>query len=241
MKKLGNDRAYRYERNEFLCDGIRLLREAVSSSCVVTAVFLASEKKAQELGIDVPTYVVTEDIMEYVSPLKTAQDVLFSCEMPRRREIDIGARNIILDGIQDPGNVGTIIRGANAFGIDSVVLVGASADPYNPKTVRATMGAIFRKNVVQTDYTELSECVSRGLLLYGAALGEAPVDVREADLLNASIAIGSEGAGLSDEVIKLCRELVIIPMEPEAESLNAGVAANIFMWTMYRGGKNADT
>ena len=233
MKKLGNDRVYRYEQGEFLCDGIRLLREAVSSSCVVTAIFVTSEEKVREIEHNAPVYVVTEDIMKHVSTLKTAQEVLFSCKMLHTAENPLSVRRVILDGIQDPGNVGTVIRGANAFGIDSVVLVGACADLYNPKTVRATMGAIFRQNVVQMDYSELAELVSNGLILCGAALGENSRDVREVDLSGASIAIGSEGAGLSEEVKKLCRELVIIPMEPETESLNAGVAANIFMWMIY--------
>jgi len=233
MKKLGSDRAYRYEHGEFLCDGIRLLREAVSSSCVVTAVFLSS-KNAVDFDINAPIYIVSEDIFKHVSPLKTAQDVLFSCKMPQHRTLDINKRNIILDGIQDPGNVGTVLRGAGAFGIDSVILTGACADPYNPKTVRATMGAIFRQNIVQLDYTELAEYVTRGLVLYGAALEKSSKDIRSVDLSGASIAIGSEGAGLSEEALALCKQLVIIPMEPGAESLNAGVAANIFMWMMYK-------
>ena len=231
MKKLGSDRAYRYEHGEFLCDGIRLLNEAVSGNCVVTAVFVSSEEKTH--GIEAPVYVVTEDIIKHVSPLKTAQDVLFSCKMPAMAEPQPGERLVVLDGIQDPGNVGTVLRGAGAFGIDSVVLVGASADVFNPKTVRATMGAIFRQRIVQMDYEKLAELVSRGLVLYGAALGENSRDVREVDFSNASIAIGSEGGGLSDEVIKLCQKLVVIPMEPQAESLNAGVAANILMWMIY--------
>jgi len=240
MKKLGSDRAYRCEHNEFLCDGIRLLREAVSSNCVVTAVFVSSEKTAREFTVSAPVYVVPEDIMKYVSPLKTAQEVIFSCAMPQRRELDISARNIILDGVQDPGNVGTVLRGAVAFGIDSVVLVGACADPYNPKTVRATMGAVFRQNIVQTDYAELAEFVLQGLKLNGAALDERSKDVRSVGLADVSVAIGSEGAGLSDEVRALCAQLVIIPMEPAAESLNAGVAANILMYLMYGGSENAD-
>ncbi|NLB29443.1 MAG: RNA methyltransferase, partial [Clostridiales bacterium] len=224
------------------CDGIRLLREAVSSSCIVTAVFAASEQKAHELESELSAHVcfVTGDIMKNVSPLKTAQDVLFSCKIPKSRMIDIRAKNIVLDGLGDPGNVGTVMRGAAAFEIDSVVLCGDSADPYNPKTVRATMGAIFRQNVVRMDYRELGECVLNGLELYGADAGKNSRDVRGLDLRGVSIAIGSEGAGLSDEIKALCRELVAIPMEPGAESLNAGVAANLFMWMMYKGGPDAD-
>lgn len=238
-KKLGHDRAYRYEQQEFLCDGIRLLREAVSCASDVTAIFAVSDKYSQEFAT-LPVNIVSEDILNHISPLKSPQNVIFSCKIPATRPIDPTARNIVLDGIQDPGNVGTIARTAAAFGIDSVILVGNCADPYNPKTVRATMGAIFRQNIVQTDYVALEDLVQRGMILCGAALGDNSRDIREFDLNTASAAIGSEGAGLSDEVLALCQERIIIPMRPDTESLNAAVAASLLMWEMSKGGSNVN-
>jgi TrmH family RNA methyltransferase len=142
---------------------------------------------------------------------------------------------IILEGVQDPGNVGAVVRTADAFGIGAVVLTGGCADPYNPKTVRATMGAIFRQNIIVTDMSGVAALKLNGYLLYGASLGEGSRDIREVPLQNAAVAIGSEGHGLSDDMLALCDEKLVIPMSPKSESLNAAVAASIVMWEMRRG------
>lgn len=141
----------------------------------------------------------------------------------------------MLESVQDPGNVGTVIRTANAFGIDAVILTGNCADLYNPKTVRATMGAIFRQRVLCRGVDELMPLLAgNGLALYGAALSARAADIRRVDVKNAAVAIGSEGSGLSAALLALCRGEVIIPMRPDSESLNAGVAASVVMWEMAR-------
>ena len=143
---------------------------------------------------------------------------------------------IVLEGVQDPGNVGTVIRTANAFGVDAVILTGACADLYNPKTVRATMGAIFRQRVLELPLAELRAALDEnGLPLYGAALSETARDFREMLLDKAAVAVGSEGNGLSTELLAICDGQLIIPMRPDSESLNAGVAASVIMWEMSRG------
>jgi TrmH family RNA methyltransferase len=230
IKKLGSEREYRYAVGEFVCDGLRCLREAVLCESAITAVFASSDSIAEEFPT-LPVTRVTPELLQHISPLKTAQEVIFSCKIAPPKPIDAAARNIVLDGIQDPGNVGTIIRSAAAFGIDTVILTGACADLYNPKTVRAAMGALFRQNAAALTYDELR---ALNLPLFGAALGGESADIRLADLSAASIAVGSEGAGLSDEVLSMCRGRVIIPMQPETESLNAAVAASILMWEMYQ-------
>ena len=142
---------------------------------------------------------------------------------------------IVLENVQDPGNVGTVIRTANAFGIGAVLLVGACADLYNPKTVRATMGAIFRQRVEQLSVDEMKALLCENALpLYGAALSDGARDIRQAELRQAAVAIGSEGNGLSRELLALSDGQIIIPMTPESESLNAGVAASVVMWEMTR-------
>ena len=143
---------------------------------------------------------------------------------------------IVLESVQDPGNVGTVIRTANAFGVDAVILTGVCADLYNPKTVRATMGAIFRQRVLELPLAELRAALDEnGLPLYGAALSETARDFREIPLDKAAVAVGSEGNGLSTELLAICDGQLIIPMRPDSESLNAGVAASVIMWEMSRG------
>ena len=142
---------------------------------------------------------------------------------------------LVLEGVQDPGNVGTVIRTANAFGMDAVILIGACADLYHPKTVRATMGAIFRQTVLEIDRDFLSSFLKdQELPLYAAALDERAVDVRKVPLCRAAVAVGSEGRGLSPELIAMSDQTVVIPMGPDSESLNAAVAAAVLMWEACR-------
>ena len=141
----------------------------------------------------------------------------------------------MLEDVQDPGNVGTVIRTANALGIDIVVLIGDCADPFSPRCVRATMGAAFRQCVVETELGALPALLRRwGLGLCGTALTDSAVDIRSADLRGCAVAVGNEGHGLSGALLSLCRETVIIPMVPGSESLNAAVAGAVAMWELKR-------
>ena len=141
----------------------------------------------------------------------------------------------MLENVQDPGNVGTVIRTANAFRIGAVILCGCCADLYAPKTVRATMGAIFRQRVLTAEREELPALLRKnGLPLYGAALSASSQDIHTLDLHRSAVAVGSEGKGLSEELLSLCAKQLIIPMNPDSESLNAAVAASVIMWEMFR-------
>ena len=144
-------------------------------------------------------------------------------------------RVLVLEEIQDPGNVGTILRTADAFSMDAVILLEGCADVYAPKTVRASMGAIFRQNVLRMTMAEaVSYCRAQDLPLYGAALSPRARDLRTLRLDRSAVAIGSEGHGLSAELLGQCDGELIIPMSGEAESLNAGNAEAIVMWEMCR-------
>jgi len=226
MKKLGTSRGYRQEHREFLCDGAKMLEDAMKADAAVTAVLTLSDMPPG-LPSDTRVYRAAREILDSISPLKNAQDILFTCKMPEQTVFTKTAgTHILLDGIQDPGNVGTIIRTANAFGLKSIILTDGCADLYNPKTLRASMGAVFRQKVCQI--SDLSEM--RTVKLIGAALGPDCRDISEVNFNDAIIAIGSEGRGLSPEVLAMCAECVTIPIAAECESLNAAVAASIIMW-----------
>ena len=142
---------------------------------------------------------------------------------------------VVLENVQDPGNVGTVLRTAAALGIDLVILTGECADPFNPKTVRAAIGALFRQRLLELPREELfTRLRAWGLPLYGAALSPQAADVRSASLTDAAVAVGNEGSGLSAELLAHCDKTIIIPMTPESESLNAAVAASLLMWEMAR-------
>ncbi len=236
FRSLAREGEYRREKGEFLCDGAKLLIEAISSHAQINCVLYCGDKP---VGIEniAECYSCNAELMEYVSPLKNSPGPVFSVSIPSQTAPCLGNKStLILENVQDPGNVGTVLRTANALGVGTVILTGDCADIYNPKTVRATMGAIFRQRVLELGLEEMHNYVNQnGLKLYGAALSDTAVDIRQTDVSCAAVAIGSEGRGLSPELLAMCNGCTIIPMVPGSESLNAGVAASIVAWEMCRG------
>jgi len=234
LKKLGTDRSYRYECGEYLCQGIKLYQEALKWSAPVTAVLFSGEEP--EVPVGARCACVPKDILESIAPMESAPDIVFSCRMQERDKSISPGRHIILENLQDPGNVGTIIRTANAFMIDSVILTGSCADPYNPKAVRATMGAIFRQKIIQLDRAELLRRLREaGIPLYATGLDESCVRLNELPREGPiAVAIGNEGQGLSAELFNASDKRITIPMNPACESLNAAAAATVIMWELYR-------
>ena len=238
LRLLSTDGDYRREQGEFLCDGIKTLREALAFGASVSSV-LWKEGGESAFGVDgAEAYLAPADLFDYASPLKNSAGPLFSVRLRGCTKPGPLSRAIVLEGVQDPGNVGTVIRTANAFGIDAVILTGDCADLYHPRTVRATMGAIFRQAVLTMETDCLGDFLKdQGLPLYGAALREDAADIRSCLLDRCAVAVGSEGHGLSDRMLALCEKTLIIPMMPESESLNAAVAAGVVMWEMSRQAK----
>lgn len=235
LRSVASDADYRKKCSEFVCNGEKTLREALASGAEISCVLWKDKTSDITLSGEIPQYLAPADLFEYASPLKSSPGPVFTVKMPVSGEPYEPRRIIVLENLQDPGNVGTVLRTADAFGIDAVILVGACADVYNPKTVRASMGAIFRQRVLSMSIDELSAYTKQhGLPLYGAALSEAARDIRRTDLKKAAVAVGSEGRGLSDELLSVCGGEIIIPMDPCAESLNAAVAASVIMWEMAR-------
>ena len=135
--------------------------------------------------------------------------------------------------MQDPGNLGTILRTADAFALDAVILCEGCTDPTAPKVVRATMGAAFRQPVYRMPLAEAAAALkTRGLPVYAAALEPDSVPSTALDLHGAAVIVGSEGRGVTAQALELCDKKVVIPMAGRAESLNAGVAAAILIWEM---------
>lgn len=237
LRALGRERSAREEAGLFVCDGEKLLREAISGGARVDTVLWA-ESPGMPLPNVARQYTAPAELVEYVSALSHSPGPVFTVAMEPKPLPERLSRVIVLDTVQDPGNVGTVLRTANALGMDAVLLTGACADLYHPKTVRATMGAIFRLPVLELAPEKVRELLSEQKLpLYGAALSPKAKDLRELSLGRAAVAIGSEGQGLSRAVLELCDGELIIPMRPEAESLNAAVAASVIMWEMARGGE----
>lgn len=233
IRKLMASRKYRYEYRAFVADGTKLVEEALRWGLGVEALLLRE-------GVDFPVppgvreLRVPESLMKELSRMETPQGILALCRMPEPEPLDLKPGSLILDGIQDPGNLGTILRAADAFEVP-VVLADGCADPYGEKTVRATMGAVFRCPPLQAATEEiLAQCRDRKLPVCVTALSETAEDIRGVDLNACVTVIGSEGQGVSEAFLEAAAKQTIIPMSSRCESLNAAVAATVVLWELRR-------
>ncbi len=241
LARLGREKKYRRETGEMLCEGEKMLSEAVQSKAEVKSVIVHEGKLTETLeallmkleGAEI--YIAEERFFSIASCVDTPQNVVFSCVQPDWDAgiLDSVKRAVILDGVQDPGNLGTIMRTAEAFALDAVVISEGCADIYSPKVVRSTMGAVFRLPCIRL---KISEAVKRvkacGLPVYAAEPHSDSLYISDAELRSSAVVIGSEGRGISGEALRLCDNCIKIPMNGRAESLNAGVAASIIIYEM---------
>lgn len=234
VKKLQASRAYRTSCGEFVSDGTKLLEEAVKWNAKLHTVIAADDIPLCALPEETRVVRVPADVMQSVSQMETPQGVLFVCGLPMNPLLAFPRGGLILEGIQDPGNLGTILRTADALDVP-VVLTEGCADPYSTKAVRASMGAVFRTPPQRTGRDAvISYCRQNLIPLYATALTEKAVDLRSVALSDAAVVIGSEGRGISEVFLQQTERQIIIPMSPRCESLNAAVAAAIVLWQMRR-------
>lgn len=237
LRKLGSKRSARREEGVFVGEGPKLLQETLKASISLETVIYATGVPLPDLPQGVRLVEVPSSLLETVAQTQTPQGMVFvgrtpSLDMPQTLT---GNRYLILDGVQDPGNVGTIWRTADAFGADGLILCSGCADPWSPKTVRSTMGAAFRLPVWETTLEQAAQRLKEaGIPLYATALREDTEDVREISLQHSGVIIGSEGRGVSQLSLDLCEKTVKIPMVERCESLNAAVAASVVLWEMAR-------
>ena len=237
VRKLNSRRAFRRAEGAFAAEGPKLLAEALRWGGELEAVICASGVSLPALPARARVVEVPDSLLRSVADTESPQGVICICKgtalaMPDRLA---GSRYLLLDGVQDPGNVGTIWRTADAFRADGLILCNGCADPWNPKTVRATMGAVFRLPGYECALGTAAERLAQaGIPLYAAALREDTVDVRSISLERAAVVIGSEGRGASQEALDRCQRTVKIPMRDRCESLNAAAAASVVLWEMAR-------
>jgi len=231
----------RREANLFLAESVKMVREALALSLCRTLIVDGRRQEeyaemiatAQSLGCEV--LLVTDAIMGSISEQKTPQGVMCTVEIPGEPDALSGRLLVAMDGVQDPGNVGTILRTADAAGFDGALLSSACADLYSAKTLRATMGSVFRVPAKRVDDlpAALETLKTQGYAIVATELGGAdfythcPHD-------KAVLVIGSEGNGVSQAVRDCATHHLALPMRGGAESLNAAVAAGIMIYEMAR-------
>lgn len=237
----------RRRRGEFLCEGARLCQDAARSGVEVVRCFVteqAMEKYARYLepvlAVSGESYLIADHVAGLLSDTRHPQGVFCQCRWPRGLG-DLpqeGPSLAVLEELQDPGNLGTILRTAEALGVEQVILLGDCCDPLSPKALRASMGAVFRLKIgLEADSQALcSRLEQRGYGLLASVPDSSALPVTEVDFAGQRYAvfIGNEGNGLRAETISRCQP-VTIPMAGRAESLNASAAATILLWEMARG------
>ncbi|MEG2251739.1 MAG: RNA methyltransferase [Clostridia bacterium] len=236
----------REEQHALWLDGEHMVGEALATCpAAVRALFVEQERAAYFEPLlalaweGVALYAVPAHVLAAVSQVKTPQGIAAVCEPPKPRPLDAqGARLMLLENVQDPGNVGTILRTLDAAGFDGCVMTRGCADPFAPKALRATMGSVFR--VPLTCVESAPEAVralnARGYATVGAALEGEPFYERTALGARVCVLIGNEGAGLTPQAIAACTHRYRLPMRGGAESLNAAVAAAVFMYELVNRG-----
>ena len=235
VRKLLSSRSTRQKEGLFAADGTKLLEEAIRYFPGLQTVILTDGVEVESMPEHVRVVRVPGDVMASISPMEAPQGALFVCKIPEKAEFTPKPGMLILDGIQDPGNVGTIIRTADALDVPVVLLEGC-ADPYNWKTVRASMGAVFRTPTVMSDWASVHKACKEAHIPVGVtALSDRAVDIRSASVHEMALVIGSEGRGVRPEILEAADRELIIPMNPHCESLNAAIAAAIVMWQIRAG------
>ncbi len=229
------DRKGRRETGCFLVEGRKMVEEALASAFPVEAV-LVDDARLDEftLPAGIPAYSMPGHVLAAVCDTKTPQGI---AAIVRMAEVPLaGKRLVAMDGVQDPGNVGTIIRTADAAGFDGVILSAQCADVFSPKVLRATMGSVFRMGIRVTDDLPglLANMVQEGASVLSSQLDGEPFYQRSPLNERFVLVIGSEGNGVTDEVKAVATHKVKLPMRGGAESLNAAVAAGIMMYELTR-------
>ena len=226
-KKL-KKRKYRDEYKEFIVEGLHSVREAFRSGIIVELIL----EEGVDLPFESPYVYVTRDIINKISSTDTPSSIMALCKKIDRKE-EIGNKVLILDNIQDPGNLGTIIRSAKAFNIDTIILSEDTVDLYNPKVVRATQGIMFHMNIIRKDIVkEIKSLKKDGYVIYGTNVRRGTNVKRLSKVSKYVLVVGNEGNGVRSEVSKLCNKNLYIKMNDKVESLNVGVATSILLYEL---------
>lgn len=222
-----NEKKYRDKSNKYLIEGLHLVTEALKYDIIDTIII--REDFSYETNIK--HIIVSNEVMKKLSDNPSIPKIM---AVVNKKESTIkGNKILLLDRLQDPGNLGTIIRSAVAFNFDTIILSNDTVDLYNSKVLRSTQGMLFNINILRQDLTSvINELKNNNYTIYGTKVDNGN-DVKEINKINKfALIIGNEGTGISDNILKQCDKYLYIKMNNNCESLNAGVAASILMYEM---------
>lgn len=218
---------YRDTDNLFIVEGEHLVKEAYQSKVLVEVIMC----EGYDIDIDVPITYVTYEVIKKLSNTLNPQKIMGICKKIKKKEI--GNKVLILDDIQDPGNLGTIIRSCVAFNIETIILSNNSVDLYNDKVIRASEGMIFKVNIIRDDIIKvINNLKDNNYVIYGTKVDGGENIDKVVVAPKYALVMGNEGAGVSTKVLELCDKYLYIPMNSNCESLNVGVATSIILYSL---------
>lgn len=230
-----NSKKARKEEGKFIAEGARLVLDAMKT---VKPEYIIVSESFYNKDFDVKTYVVSDRIFKKLSDTVNPQGLLGVFKISEKNIEDISGDNVIvLNNVSDPGNVGTILRTANAAGFYNVIMDSKCVDLYNPKTVRSSMSALFNQNIYISDNLEreLKLLKEKGFSVLGSALSEESKELYRCDIKGpVAVVVGNEANGADEEILKMCDQKIIIPMKESIESLNVSIAASVIMYEILR-------
>lgn len=227
------DKKYRDKTGEFIVEGSHLVLEAYKHGLIKELILEKDE--VFPIGFDDIIYLPME-IINKISSVETPQTVMALCSKKEESD-DLGNHILLVDDVQDPGNLGTIIRSAVAFNVDTVVLSNNTVDLYNPKTIRSTQGMFFHTNVIRRDLKAVIEKIKEeSIPVYGTLVehGDDVRELNESDKERFALIVGNEGNGVRKELTDMCDKNLYIKMNSDVESLNVGVATSILLYELGR-------
>lgn len=242
IRKL-RDKKYRDEKCEFVIEGTKMIEEAVRENAKIKMIVVCEELNQNPLQKDILYKVAKEKIVyvndkvfKVLTDVTTPQGILAIIEKSKNNEIDFSKELfLVLDNIQDPGNMGTILRTADSVALTQIIVPKGNADPYNPKVVRSTMGAIFRVNVIEVeDLAKTIKEIKKHKIQILATDLATDYSIYDVNYKKSAIVIGNEGNGVSKEILELADKRIKIPMPGKTESLNAAVATGIILYNAIR-------
>lgn len=222
-----NQKKYRDETNTFLIEGLHLVEEAYKNGYLKTLIL----EEHENINLDIETIYVSENVLKYISNLDTPQKVIGICNKLKEKQYKNNV--LLLDNIQDPGNLGTIIRSAVAFNIDTIILSSDTVDLYNPKVIRATQGLIFYTNIIISDLKLIiDELKEKNYKIIGTSVVNGNNVKSLAKSEKFAIIMGNEGNGVKKDILNKCDDFIYIKMNPNCESLNVAVATSIILYEL---------
>ena len=222
-----NSKKYRELEKEFIVEGEHLVEESYKKGLLKKIFLLENEN----IEIDIEKIYVSYDVMKKVSNLDTTPKVIGICSLLKEKEV--GDKVLVLDGVQDPGNLGTIIRSAVAFNIDTIILSNDTVDIYNPKVIRSTQGMLFNINIIRKDIKEeITKLKDKNYSIYTTNVSNG-IDIKDVEKSNQFVLIvGNEGSGVSKDISKLADYSICINTNKNVESLNVAVATSILLYEL---------